>query len=281
LLGWDWAFSDPPFPGEQNGGWFPGVLGAAIDEARSKRLAVARAGTGSGTVHGDPAGIEAAIACGTACLAHYPPGASVTLTAGAGPGSTFSGWSGGGCSGTGPCTVTLGQDLSVTATFVPAGTPPPPLRRTPLDFDGDGLADVGVYRSSTGEWLVRRSFDGVLLQRAWGAPTLGDVPVPADYDGDGKADVAVYRGSTGEGVGRRASDGALMHVAWGAPALGDVPVPADYDGDGKVDLGVYRGSTGEWLIQRSTDGALAHLPWGAPALQDVPVPADYDGDGKA
>src|SRR5262249_11060972 len=29
LLGWDWAFSDPPFPGEQNGGWFPRVRRAA------------------------------------------------------------------------------------------------------------------------------------------------------------------------------------------------------------------------------------------------------------
>src|SRR5262249_28118566 len=118
LLGWDWAFSDPPFPGEQNGGWFPGVLGAAIDEARTTHLPVTRAGPGSGTAPADPAGSEAAIACGPACLAHYPRGAAVTLTATAAAGSTFVGWSGG-CSGTGPCPVTLGQDLSVTATFAP------------------------------------------------------------------------------------------------------------------------------------------------------------------
>jgi hypothetical protein len=41
----------------------------------------------------------------------------VTLTAGAATGSTFTGWSGGGCSGTGTCVVTLTAATTVTATF--------------------------------------------------------------------------------------------------------------------------------------------------------------------
>src|SRR5262249_11060973 len=86
-------------PPRATGGWSPAGAGAAIDEARTKRLTVPGAGTGSGPVNGEPAGIDAAIACGTACLAHYPRGASVTLTATAAAGSTFVGWSGGGCSG--------------------------------------------------------------------------------------------------------------------------------------------------------------------------------------
>jgi Divergent InlB B-repeat domain len=48
----------------------------------------------------------------------------VTLTAVADSGSRFVGWSGGGCSGTEPCTVTMGEARSVTATF--ALIPPPP-----------------------------------------------------------------------------------------------------------------------------------------------------------
>src|SRR5205085_989299 len=43
-------------------------------------------------------------------------GTSVTLTAAA-SGSTFTGWSGEGCSGTSTCTVRLRQARSVTATF--------------------------------------------------------------------------------------------------------------------------------------------------------------------
>jgi hypothetical protein len=47
----------------------------------------------------------------------------VTLTAGAAEGSTFAGWSGGGCSGTDPCTVTLATSVAVSARFdgIPTG----------------------------------------------------------------------------------------------------------------------------------------------------------------
>jgi len=47
---------------------------------------------------------------------HY--GDSITLTMGTvDEGWTFSGWSGGGCSGTAPCTVTMNDDTTVTANF--------------------------------------------------------------------------------------------------------------------------------------------------------------------
>src|SRR6185503_1672405 len=44
-------------------------------------------------------------------------GLPITLTASAGPGTIFTGWSGGVCSGTAPCTVTLGGNTTVTANF--------------------------------------------------------------------------------------------------------------------------------------------------------------------
>ena len=47
----------------------------------------------------------------------YPSGASVTLTATPSANSTFTGWSGGGCSGTSPCNVTMSASKTVTATF--------------------------------------------------------------------------------------------------------------------------------------------------------------------
>lgn len=49
--------------------------------------------------------------------ARYPKDTMVTLTATPNIGSVLSGWSGGGCSGTGECQVTLSGDTSVTATF--------------------------------------------------------------------------------------------------------------------------------------------------------------------
>ncbi|BAU47924.1 hypothetical protein SVA_1357 [Sulfurifustis variabilis] len=68
---------------------------------------------GSGTVTSAPAGIS----CGSACSASYASGTSVTLSASAASGYTFSGWSGSGCSGTGACTVSMTQARSVSASF--------------------------------------------------------------------------------------------------------------------------------------------------------------------
>jgi len=56
------------------------------------------------------------IKCPGMCSHSYPPNAPVTLNATPASGSTFTGWSGA-CTGTGPCNVTMTQNLSVTATF--------------------------------------------------------------------------------------------------------------------------------------------------------------------
>jgi hypothetical protein len=85
-------------------------------------LTVNVAGTGSGTVTGS------GISCPASCTGDYLAGTPEALTAQPASGSTFSGWSGGGCSGAGACTTTLSSDQAVTATFV---TTPPPGHKSP------------------------------------------------------------------------------------------------------------------------------------------------------
>jgi hypothetical protein len=68
--------------------------------------------SGAGTVTSSPTGIN----CGNDCSEPYSYNTPVTLTATPAAGSTFSGWSGP-CSGTGPCSVTMNQAQTVTATF--------------------------------------------------------------------------------------------------------------------------------------------------------------------
>jgi FG-GAP-like repeat len=148
-----------------------------------------------------------------------------------------------------------------------------------VDVDGDRRADVGVYRASTGQWLISRSINNGADVVPWGAPALDDIPVPGDYDGDGKADIAVYRNATGEWLIRYSSGGSAV-IGWGAPSLEDIAVPADYNNDGQTDIAVYRGSTGEWFV-RYGSGGISSVLWGVPSLDDKPVPADYNGDGAA
>ena len=77
-------------------------------------LTIVKAGTGQGTVTCN----------GGACASSYEEGEEITLAAAAASGSTFAGWSGGGCSGTGTCKVTITADTTVTATFT--ANPPAP-----------------------------------------------------------------------------------------------------------------------------------------------------------
>jgi hypothetical protein len=73
---------------------------------------VTKAGTGTGTVTSSPSGIN----CGGTCVATFPNGTTVTLTARRNGRNRFAGWSGD-CVGTGSCVLSMTVDHRVTATF--------------------------------------------------------------------------------------------------------------------------------------------------------------------
>ncbi len=144
-----------------------------------------------------------------------------------------------------------------------------------FDFDGDGKADMAVYRpDAQGTFYIQRSTQGFTAVQFGLA---GDRPTTADFDGDGKADIAVYRPSTGVWYRFNSANGAFWAAQFGA--AGDKIVPADYTGDGKTDLAVYRPSTGFWYILRSENDTAYGAPFGI--ATDIPAAGDYDGDGKA
>jgi hypothetical protein len=147
-------------------------------------------------------------------------------------------------------------------------------RKTHADFDGDGRADLSVYRPTDSTWHVAASSNGAYSAVSFGVP--GDIPVPGDYDGDGKTDRAVWRSSDATWYFLNAN-GGFSFITFGLP--GDVPTPADYDGDGKTDLSVWRPSDQTWFYVRSSNSAFYAIPFGIAG--DKPVPADYDGDLKA
>jgi len=151
-------------------------------------------------------------------------------------------------------------------------TLPPP--KTKFDFDGDGKADISIFRPVNGQWWIQQSFDNSVKANQFG--TTNDKPVPADYDGDGKTDIAIWRPSTGEWFVLRSSNGTFFGAPFGNST--DKPAPADFDGDGLADFAVFRQSEATWYINKTT-GGVQITQFGANG--DIPVVADYDGDSKA
>jgi len=89
---------------------------------------------------------------------------------------------------------------------------------TLVDFDGDGEADIGIYRD--GSWSIVRSSDGGVTNFGWGGTSW--IPVVADYDGDGKADIAGYNANGLWSIVRSSNGGNTLVGLGGAPQ--DIPL---------------------------------------------------------
>jgi uncharacterized delta-60 repeat protein len=152
---------------------------------------------------------------------------------------------------------------------------PPTVARTSFDYDGDGRADISIFRPSENKWYVLRSSDGVVTQQIFAV--AGDVPVPADYDGDGKTDFAVFRPSSGDWWSLSSVNGSQVYAHWGAS--GDIPRPSDFDGDGRADYVVFRPTDNFWYRISSGNGAASNGAFGLAG--DKAVIGDFDGDGKS
>ena len=96
--------------------WFNEFGTNRIGRVNTFMLTATMSGTGAGMVTSNPTGITCSVSS-SSCSNTFIVNDPVVLTASANAGSTFTGWTGGGCTGTAPCTVTASVNTVVTATF--------------------------------------------------------------------------------------------------------------------------------------------------------------------
>lgn len=143
------------------------------------------------------------------------------------------------------------------------------------DVDGDGLADLTVFRPTTGTFYSFRSITDKLSAHQWG--TNGDKPLIVDKNYDGKIDYTVFRPDTGVWYIDRSDVNAFEIFNWGINT--DIPMYRRYLTTSGTNNGiptVFRPNTGTWYLYFGAN-TFQTVNWGLNG--DIPVLADFTGDG--
>ena len=219
-----------------------------------------------------PSGID----CGSACSSTLAVGSAVLLRASADSGFAFSGWSGG-CSGMGDCTLTLSTNTTVTANF-------------------SNLGDkIGVYRASTGEWLLDRNgngtWEGCNVDRC-AQPFAGSnaLPVIGDWNGSGTAKLGLFVSESSQWLldanGNGIWDGCGIDIcsqSFGEPT--DIPTIGRWATTAQDQIAIFRPSEKKWHLDLNSNEILDRCKIDrCPTLSvyqtgDVPVAGDWTGRG--
>lgn len=169
--------------------------------------------------------------------------------------------------------TTGGPDLTVV--FGQAGDLP-----VVGDWDADSITDAGVFRPSTGQFLLQQGTQTLTINFV-GAE--GDLPMAGDWDGDGFDTIGLFRTDPKLGTSffltnSRAVDGDFPNVdiQFVAGQPGDLPLGGDWDGDGLDTVGLFQPSTTTFFLFNAFVADAIAFQFGLPGV--LPLAGDWNGD---
>jgi hypothetical protein len=126
------------------------------------------------------------------------------------------------------------------------------------DFNGDGKADIYLFRSTDGNHSVWLNQGNGTFSNSytWDSPPgygIGYQAMVGDFNGDGKTDIYIFRSSDGtQAVWLNKGDGTFTNTYnWDPPGgygIGYQAMLGDFNGDGRMDIYFFRSSDGTHAV---------------------------------
>jgi subtilisin len=153
------------------------------------------------------------------------------------------------------------------------------------DWNGNGIDTVGVYRNSTGFFLLSDSNTAPAVNYTVLFGNPGDLPFAGKWDntmtGSG---IGVYRDSNGILYQKKQLTSGVddFFAIFGNP--GDKPVAGDWEGNGFDSIGIYRSSSTTWFMSNNSTPSgivFSDIDFVLDIATHAPFAGDWDGDGDS
>lgn len=151
------------------------------------------------------------------------------------------------------------------------------------DWNGSGTDKPGVFRPSTGQFLLQISPREIIAVN-FGLP--GELAVVGDWDGNGIDTPGVF--SPPNGLWRLTNGINGVNVSGSTPPGsntftfgqgGDLPIAGDWDGNGVESPGLFRGGNATFFLSNGFAGVVDFKPFVFGVVGGKPIAGDWNGDG--
>lgn len=153
------------------------------------------------------------------------------------------------------------------------------------DWTGTGLDRPGVFRPSTGQFILQISALKTITVNFGGSVNIA---VAGDWDGNGIDTPGVFNPQNGDWFLTNGINGTNVNNSFPPSDFvftfgqnGDTPIAGDWDGNGSDSVGLFRGGKSTFFLSNGFQGSIDITPFIFGGVGSKPLAGDWNGDGIA